>query len=104
MNVPLKETNRQRERMRKEVPHVKRPPSEYIRENFWFATQPLEEPENPDHLSAIRNWIGFDKLQLSTDYPHWDYDDPRRCIRFRMFDGQQATLFRDNARVLDGIA
>ena len=35
-------------RMRDEVPHVKRPPSEYIRENVWYTTQPIEEPANPD--------------------------------------------------------
>src|SRR5690606_20831386 len=32
------------ERLRAEVPHVKRPPSEYIGANVWFTTQPIEEP------------------------------------------------------------
>ena len=41
------------ERMREEVPHVKRPPSEYVREHVWFTTQPIEEPENPQHLADI---------------------------------------------------
>jgi hypothetical protein len=29
-------------RLRSEVPHVKRPPSEYIREQVWWTTQPME--------------------------------------------------------------
>ena len=91
------------ERMRKEVPHLKRRPSEYIKEHFWFATQPLEEPENPAHLPEVIDWIGWDRLLFSTDYPHWDYDDPRYCIRFRMTDAQRSMLFRDNARALYGL-
>jgi len=91
------------ERMRKEVPHLKRRPSDTIREHFWFATQPLEEPENPAHLPEIIDWIGWDRLLFSTDYPHWDYDDPRHCIRFRMTEAQRAMLFRDNARTLYGL-
>jgi hypothetical protein len=31
-------------RMRSEVPQVKRPPSEYVREHVWFTTQLMEEP------------------------------------------------------------
>ena len=34
-------------RLRSEVPHVKRPPSEYVREQVWFTTQPMEEPGSP---------------------------------------------------------
>ena len=34
--------------LKAEVPHLKRPPSEYMRTNLWFATQPVEEPENPE--------------------------------------------------------
>jgi predicted TIM-barrel fold metal-dependent hydrolase len=91
------------ERMRKEVPHLKRPPSEYIRERLWFATQPLEEPEDPAFLPEIIEWIGWDRLLFSTDYPHWDYDDPRYCIRFKMTDKQRSMLFRDNARAFYGL-
>ena len=60
------------ERMRKEVPHLKRPPSEYLREHFWFTTQPIEEPDDPAHLVEMFDWIGWDRMLFSTDYPHWD--------------------------------
>jgi len=91
------------ERMRKEVPHVKRPPSEYIREHFWFATQPIEEPEHPQHLADMINWVGWDKLVFSSDYPHWDFDDPRYVFKINLTEKQRAMLFRDNAKALYGL-
>ncbi len=91
------------ERMRKEVPHLKRPPSEYLREHFWFATQPMEEPENPQHLMDVFNWIGWDKIMYSSDYPHWDYDDPRFVMRIKLDDDKRRKLFRENAIALYGL-
>jgi uncharacterized protein len=72
------------ERMRSEIPHVKRPPSEYLRENFWFTTQPIEEPSKPAHLAEIIDWLGWDRLIFSSDYPHWDFDHPRHIFKFHL--------------------
>ena len=85
------------ERMRDEVPHLKRPPSEYIRQNIWYTTQPIEEPANPEHLRETIDWIGWDRLMFSTDYPHWDYDDPNYAFKFKMTQAQREALFRGNA-------
>ena len=84
------------ERMRDEVPHLKRPPSEYIRQNIWYTTQPIEEPANPEHLRETIDWIGWDRLMFSTDYPHWDYDDPNYAFKFKMTQAQREALFRGN--------
>jgi predicted TIM-barrel fold metal-dependent hydrolase len=92
--------DKQWERNRKETPHLKRPPSEYLREHFWFCTQPMEEPEKPEHLQDVLGWIGWDKLMYSSDYPHWDYDDPRVALNFPMTLAQRAGVLRDNARAL----
>jgi uncharacterized protein len=92
------------ETFRAEVPHLKRLPSEYMREHFWWATQPIEEPAEPRHLEDIIEWIGWDRILYSSDYPHWDYDDPRRVFRFPLDDAKKAQVFGGNARVLYGLS
>ena len=87
-------------RMRKETPHLKRPPSEYLRDHFWFCTQPMEEPENPTDIYDILDWIGWDRLMFSSDYPHWDYDDPGIALSFKMTEAQRCAIMRDNAMAL----
>jgi hypothetical protein len=63
-------------RLKDEVPHLRMAPSEYIRKHFWVTTQPMEETEEPEHLIEVMNWIGMDRIMFSSDYPHWDFDDP----------------------------
>ena len=92
------------ERLRAEVPHVKRPPSEYIHEHIWVTTQPIEEPERPQDLMHTFEWIGWDRVMFSTDYPHWDQDDPRFAIKVNLPADKKRMLFRDNARALYGFA
>jgi len=83
--------------IRAENPLVQRLPSEIIRSNIWFTTQPMEEPKSPAHLLDIVEWIGWDRLMFATDYPHWDYDDPATCLPIQLTEPQQAALFHDNA-------
>jgi predicted TIM-barrel fold metal-dependent hydrolase len=90
--------------LKSEVPHLKRAPSEYVREHFWYTTQPVEEPVDPRHMLDAMDWVGWDKILFSTDYPHWDFDDPKFAFaRLRLTPEQQAILFRDNAKRLYGL-
>lgn len=60
-----------------EVPLCRRPPSEYVRENLRFTTQPIEEPQKHEDLLAMMGWMGAENLLLfSSDYPHYDFDNP----------------------------
>jgi uncharacterized protein len=67
-------------RLREEVPHLTRAPSEYIREHFFVTTQPMEETEDPSHVLDAMRWIGIERLLFASDYPHWDFDDPAMAI------------------------
>jgi predicted TIM-barrel fold metal-dependent hydrolase len=91
------------ERLRSEVPHLKRPPSEYIRDHVWWSTQPMEEPESREHLLDTINWIGWDRLMFATDYPHWDYDDPARILPPGISEANRESFFIGNARKVFGI-
>jgi len=85
-------------KLKQELPHLKRAPSEYIRSNVWFTTQPIEEPEPRTQLAEVFDWIGWDRILFATDYPHWDYDDPARALPFEMTDEQRRGIFQDNAK------
>src|SRR5712692_935850 len=87
-------------RMRDEVPHLKRPPSEYIREHFWVSTQPMEETEKSEQLIDVMNWIGFDRLVFASDYPHWDFDDPFLALPPSLSEAQRRAIYCDNARAV----
>ena len=89
------------EKLRAETPHVPRPPSEYIRAQVWFTTQPMEEPENRQHVLDAIDWIGWDRLLFASDYPHWDFDDPFTSVP-RMTEAQKAAFYRGNARAVFG--
>ena len=90
------------QRLRSEVPHLKRPPSEYIRDHIFWTTQPMEDPERRDHLFDVIDWVGWDKLLFATDYPHWDYDEPSRVLPPGVSDANREAFYLGNARKLYG--
>lgn len=67
--------------LRSSVPWLKRLPSEYIKDHIRLTTQPIEEPDDPRQLSYILEIIEADKtVMYSSDYPHWDFDNPRLAL------------------------
>jgi predicted TIM-barrel fold metal-dependent hydrolase len=67
--------------MRNEEPQMTQRPSDVIREHFAFTTQPMDEPEKPAYLVQLIEHLGMnDRIMFSSDYPHWDFDDPSRIM------------------------
>jgi predicted TIM-barrel fold metal-dependent hydrolase len=64
------------------APLVTARPSSYVREHFTFTTQPLDEPGT---LAELRALFGqpdvIDTLLFSSDYPHYDTDDPEFVLK-----------------------
>jgi hypothetical protein len=91
-------------RLRDEVPHLARAPSEYIREHFWVSTQPMEEPEEAEHVLDVMEWIGWDKILFASDYPHWDFDDPFLALPPSLNAERREKIYSGNAKALYGFA
>jgi predicted TIM-barrel fold metal-dependent hydrolase len=90
--------------LRAETPHLKQLPSEYLRQQVWWTSQPMEEPEPRSHLLDTLEWMGPDRLLFATDYPHWDYDDPAQALPLPVSMELRQRFFLGNAQAVYGIA
>jgi predicted TIM-barrel fold metal-dependent hydrolase len=83
---------------------MRRAPSEQLREHFWFSTQPIEEPEDPEHLAFAFAALGMeDRILFSTDYPHWDFDAPGQTLPRSLSREVKAKILAGNACRLYGL-
>jgi predicted TIM-barrel fold metal-dependent hydrolase len=86
--------------LRSQVPWLEKKPSEYIRDNVWFSTQPMEEPETHEQHAQILEMMHADEtLMFSSDYPHWDGDSPEWGIP-PLPEDMEAQIRYGNAREL----
>jgi len=85
-----------------EVPHLKRLPSEYIREHVYLTTQPVEEPHKPQQFMQMLEHFGdmVDHILFASDYPHWDSDDPDFALPNQLPDEIVQKIHFDNAKKL----
>jgi len=92
------------ELMGDEIPQCTRRPSDVIREHVWLSTQPVEEPDHPEHFHQLLGQMDMnDRLVFSTDYPHWDFDAPDRCFPPGLDPEVKQNIMSENARRLYGL-
>lgn len=67
---------------REDAPLLEKPPSEYVREQFRFTSQPVEGTDDPRYVQQIaRLFDAGDTLMFSSDYPHLDFDHSDELLR-----------------------
>lgn len=88
--------------LRAEVPWLTRLPSEVLIEHMLFTTQPFIEPKDKRHVLDVCDMISAERVLLfSSDYPHWDFDSPRRALA-ALSKETQARIMGENASDLYG--
>ncbi|MFD2924298.1 amidohydrolase family protein [Halobacillus naozhouensis] len=83
--------------LRHEVPWLKRKPSQIMKEQVRFTTQPAEELTKKEFMSLLEQMGTDEMLCFSTDYPHWDYDSPHRALP-NMDPELKRKIFSENAK------
>jgi predicted TIM-barrel fold metal-dependent hydrolase len=90
--------------VRREMPHLKDKPSTYIRQMF-FATQPIEEPDDPKQLVAMLDTFdGENRVIFASDWPHHDFDHPRQVFDLPLSNEAKRKIMGENALRLFGIS
>jgi predicted TIM-barrel fold metal-dependent hydrolase len=87
--------------LRREVPWVRRLPSDYIREHVSLTLQPFDAPPQPNHLLRLIDRLGSAEMLLfATDYPHWHGETPEPALPEMPAEGLARKIMYDNARAL----
>lgn len=82
---------------RREVPFLERRPSHYLKK-MYFATQPVEEPENlRDLVALLELYDGEDNTIFASDWPHHDFDHPQKVFQVPFSEGVRRKIFGENA-------
>jgi predicted TIM-barrel fold metal-dependent hydrolase len=82
---------------RDEIPWVTRPPEEYVKDHIRISTQPLEEPSGDVRdLYTVLNTVHADEfLMYASDYPHWDFDNPKAALRAFPAEWQRKIMYEN---------
>jgi predicted TIM-barrel fold metal-dependent hydrolase len=89
---------------RRHVPFLQQRPSDYMKERMWFATQPIEEPDDPKDLVATIDLLGGpERVLFASDWPHHDFDHPRAIMKLPMPHAAKQRIMGENALELFGI-
>jgi predicted TIM-barrel fold metal-dependent hydrolase len=95
--------DREWKNFRFDTPWVKRPPKEYVKEHMRFSTQPMDEPDKVDDLWKLIELLGGeDLLMFSSDYPHYDNDNPLVTLK-KLPEGIRERIASTNAHEFFGV-
>jgi predicted TIM-barrel fold metal-dependent hydrolase len=92
--------------LRRLVPWVKRPPSEYMREHLRVAIQPLDAPDgNPRQLLQVVDQLGSeDMLLFASTYPRTPVTDADEALLRHLPETFARKIWSENARALYGLS
>jgi uncharacterized protein len=87
--------------LRRLVPWVRRPPSEYIREHIRVSIQPLDAPPDAQHLLQVVDQLGSEELLMyASDYPHQHTAEPEEALLRHLPESFARKIRSENARAL----
>jgi predicted TIM-barrel fold metal-dependent hydrolase len=84
-----------------DAPMLEKLPSEYILDQFFFTSHPVEGTSDPVYVcDVIKHFDGANNLLFASDYPHFDFDEPGHLIsrlRGTFSDQEIANIYGETA-------
>lgn len=78
---------------------ARKTPYEYVRDNFRWASQPIEESTKPQQIADLfEEANAHELLMFSSDYPHYDYDPPSKALPRGLAPDTKKRILAENAR------
>jgi predicted TIM-barrel fold metal-dependent hydrolase len=88
--------------LRREVPWVRRLPSEYVREHVRLTIQPFDTPAEPEAALDLLDQFAddglLDLLMFASDFPHWHPETPEDAVLAGLPGSVWARIMRETAR------
>jgi hypothetical protein len=84
--------------LRREIPWVRDPPSDYIRRHMRFTLQPVDAPNALELLRIVEHLGSDELLMFSTDYPHRHFDAPEDAMPGDLPEELRRKILYQNAR------
>ncbi len=89
--------------LRREVPWVRRPPSDYVREHVRLTIQPFDVPAQAERVRQLIDQMGSEDLLLfATAYPHGYDDISVEALIAGLPDVLTRKIMHENARAFYG--
>jgi predicted TIM-barrel fold metal-dependent hydrolase len=83
---------------RREIPWVRKRPTEYIRERITLTAEPFDLPPDSPRLPEVLQQLGSDQMLLwSSDFPHVHGSDTAQ-VAAALTGEQRERFYRGNAR------
>jgi uncharacterized protein len=87
-----------------DVPFLEEPPSAIMHRTMYYGTQPIEEPESLSDLVPIIDLLGEDNVMYASDWPHHDFDHPKKVFDIPVSPEAKRKIIGANALRVLGIA
>jgi predicted TIM-barrel fold metal-dependent hydrolase len=86
------------ERRKHALPHLSKKPSEYLQENFFVGTQPVEDAAGINNMRRLFEMIDAENMLVYTsDFPHYDFDYPSVLTIPKFPEETERKIFGANA-------
>jgi len=89
--------------LRREIPWVRRAPSEYIRQHVRFALQPVDAPSTAAMLETIEEMGSDELVMFSSDHPHWHFDALDEALPPGLPEPLRRGILSEHARAFYGL-